>query len=83
MLFRSNEDAAIGTVAMRITAAGKVGIGPSAISTPTTLFEVADGGTDYDEQFTLGGGNGFNYYIGRSEERRVGKECRCRWSPYH
>ena len=25
------------------------------------------------------------YYqqIGRSEERRVGKECRSRWSPYH
>ena len=22
-------------------------------------------------------------YIGRSEERRVGKECRSRWSPYH
>jgi len=21
--------------------------------------------------------------IGRSEERRVGKECRSRWSPYH
>ena len=21
--------------------------------------------------------------FGRSEERRVGKECRCRWSPYH
>ena len=21
--------------------------------------------------------------LGRSEERRVGKECRCRWSPYH
>src|SRR5579859_7568263 len=20
---------------------------------------------------------------GQSEERRVGKECRCRWSPYH
>ena len=20
---------------------------------------------------------------GRSEERRVGKECRSRWSPYH
>src|SRR6476620_12622887 len=20
---------------------------------------------------------------GRSEERRVGKECRCRWPPYH
>ena len=23
----------------------------------------------------------YNYY--RSEERRVGKECRSRWSPYH
>src|SRR5207245_4731735 len=21
--------------------------------------------------------------LSRSEERRVGKECRCRWSPYH
>ena len=23
------------------------------------------------------------YLIYRSEERRVGKECRSRWSPYH
>ena len=23
------------------------------------------------------------YNIDRSEERRVGKECRSRWSPYH
>ena len=22
-------------------------------------------------------------YMTRSEERRVGKECRSRWSPYH
>ena len=22
-------------------------------------------------------------FYGRSEERRVGKECRSRWSPYH
>ena len=27
------------------------------------------------------GGKGFN--SSRSEERRVGKECRSRWSPYH
>src|SRR2546423_2193970 len=26
---------------------------------------------------------GKNCFIGRSEERRVGKECRSRWSPYH
>ena len=24
-----------------------------------------------------------NYPTVRSEERRVGKECRSRWSPYH
>src|SRR5256885_10610595 len=23
------------------------------------------------------------YHVPRSEERRVGKECRSRWSPYH
>ena len=23
------------------------------------------------------------YVVMRSEERRVGKECRSRWSPYH
>ena len=22
-------------------------------------------------------------FVARSEERRVGKECRSRWSPYH
>ena len=25
----------------------------------------------------------FRYMLARSEERRVGKECRSRWSPYH
>ena len=25
----------------------------------------------------------FNLIVLRSEERRVGKECRSRWSPYH
>ena len=24
-----------------------------------------------------------HYVLHRSEERRVGKECRSRWSPYH
>mgnify|MGYP006868268988 CR=1 FL=1 len=31
------------------------------------------------EQKRLGSSAGIN----RSEERRVGKECRSRWSPYH
>src|SRR5690348_18444417 len=29
------------------------------------------------------GGQGHAGLDGRSEERRVGKECRSRWSPYH
>ena len=29
-------------------------------------------------------GNGYRWVeVERSEERRVGKECRSRWSPYH
>ena len=31
---------------------------------------------------TISGGQ-FNGSVARSEERRVGKECRSRWSPYH
>src|SRR2546426_12564115 len=27
--------------------------------------------------------DGLEYHYPRSEERRVGKECRSRWSPYH
>ena len=27
--------------------------------------------------------DGRTTFFGRSEERRVGKECRSRWSPYH
>src|SRR3712207_2678308 len=38
-----------------------------------------------DGRFTLGIGAGerLNEHGVRSEERRVGKECRSRWSPYH
>ena len=32
---------------------------------------------------TLIGANGAGKSTLRSEERRVGKECRSRWSPYH
>ena len=27
--------------------------------------------------------SGIKFFNKRSEERRVGKECRSRWSPYH
>ena len=37
-----------------------------------------------DETVSIFGRSQIEYYrSGRSEERRVGKECRSRWSPYH
>ena len=38
--------------------------------------DIDDGGGDDDD-------DGCNGNDVRSEERRVGKECRSRWSPYH
>ena len=35
---------------------------------------------EYGETYLYDGGTGEKF---RSEERRVGKECRSRWSPYH
>src|SRR2546421_472507 len=47
----------------------------SAANSPQT---VALTGTGTSPQVSLNPANGL-----RSEERRVGKECRSRWSPYH
>src|SRR5260370_40640873 len=33
--------------------------------------------------FSVGAHRGLDLVAERSEERRVGKECRSRWSPYH
>ena len=35
------------------------------------------------ETIAADGGTVLGAYRDRSEERRVGKECRSRWSPYH
>ena len=48
----------------------------NASQSAKAVFDGASGG------FTAGGA--LQYGLGeRSEERRVGKECRSRWSPYH
>ena len=43
-------------------------------------YSIGDFSWDWATVRTTGGGG---YYLVRSEERRVGKECRSRWSPYH
>ena len=40
-------------------------------------------GTGGRSPFGHGGEHPTGIRVGRSEERRVGKECRSRWSPYH
>ena len=42
-------------------------------NSPELLEKIAQEFPDYDPDELLG----------RSEERRVGKECRSRWSPHH
>src|SRR5687767_15565681 len=41
------------------------------------------GGVASSRRLGLGRRSGLRRSISRSEERRVGKECRSRWSPYH
>src|SRR5579859_8251934 len=43
----------------------------------------ADHGGVPDAAAGAGQKQGAPWRVGRSEERRVGKECRSRWSPYH
>src|SRR3989475_5016496 len=51
---------------------------------PTAVAVSRDGSTLYvaNGQGAGSGANPDGTFIGRSEERRVGKECRSRWSPY-
>ena len=40
-------------------------------------------GDDTPARIVIGKDTRRSSYMFRSEERRVGKECRSRWSPYH
>src|SRR2546430_8759719 len=43
----------------------------------------ANGEEELPLNFVVVGGGPTGVELARSEERRVGKECRSRWSPYH
>src|SRR6266540_179717 len=45
--------------------------------------EAAPSGASHDMYLDSAGNLTDKSLVGRSEERRVGKECRSRWSPYH
>ena len=51
----------------------------SSSSDPVVEFSSTQLGQDLNSRYTWT----FNLTAVRSEERRVGKECRSRWSPYH
>src|ERR1035437_11075335 len=52
-------------------------------SSPSSLIQGIDGA--FYGTTSKGGSSGYGsvFKFNRSEERRVGKECRSRWSPYH
>ena len=59
--------------------AGFAGNDYVSYANPNAEPEVVDDGLNWpDIDITLP-----QYSIVRSEERRIGKECRSRWSPYH
>ena len=53
---------------------GKITLFPTALDVPVS--EVKQSNEELKKLLSLPSGK-------RSEERRVGKECRSRWSPYH
>src|SRR2546422_7821205 len=54
----------------------------SCRSVPTELTMTSVGTDRHAYQMVMRRGDP-SYAVSRSEERRVGKECRSRWSPYH
>src|SRR3712207_8996451 len=54
------------------------------ISLPTVLAPIRIAGFKVEPRSEIGSQSNISTrMIARSEERRVGKECRSRWSPYH
>ena len=47
------------------------------------IGQIVLAGYDTDELLVLRSVDSRKLVLARSEERRVGKECRSRWSPYH
>src|SRR2546426_9101263 len=62
--------------------AGLEGIAGTGVGNPATM-SAAQAQAATEGLGGFGMGTGSPTAVDRSEERRVGKECRSRWSPYH
>ena len=51
---------------------------PGGVNSPVRAFRAVGG-----QPFFVNRAKGARVWDVRSEERRVGKKCRSRWSPYH
>ena len=72
------------STALEAIAARHLGAEVLAISLVTNLAAgLSAHGLDHGEVGDQGDGQHLRAQMARSEERRVGKECRSRWSPYH
>ena len=61
--------------------AAAAGVLPGGVEVSATVEIPKDAAHgDYASSFAMAGARAMHM---RSEERRVGKECRSRWSPYH
>src|SRR3989449_8941505 len=84
-LFRSLVPAALGGVIAKETNARTIDCkvvveGANEPTTPTADRILEERGIAVIPDFLANAGG---VTVSRSEERRVGKECRSRWSPYH
>src|SRR5256714_9704518 len=62
---------------------GVVGLGAVGVEVANSALALGMKGLGYDPQLTVQRAWQLSSSVERSEERRVGKECRSRWSPYH
>ena len=56
---------------------------PQGVAIPILVTTSLNDTASIDKAYEAGATNFATKPLNRSEERRVGKECRSRWSPYH
>ena len=82
----STAEAASGDLLSEIQAKGTITVAMEGTWAPWTYHDENDNLVGYDVEVATEIAKKLGVepqFVERSEERRVGKECRSRWSPYH